>query len=134
MCTCPGHDTPNYNSKTVGREAIEEWRILASVAMLSAAAAKDLKSRSVSDWLWIAFGALAAALYAVDFSPADRLPAVAVSMAVTSALSFAVYRSWLFGEKQMPLRSLCGRFSCRSTEGHSCCLALLQSCFRCLYL
>lgn len=112
---------------------MEEWRILASAAMLSAAAATDLKSRSVSDWLWIAFGALAAALYAVDFSPADRLPAFAVSMAVTSALSFAVYRAGLFrGADALALfvRSLL----MPQYWGHSLCLALLQPCFHCLYL
>lgn len=76
---------------------MEEWRILASIAMLSIAAVADLKSRSVSDWLWIAFGLLAAAFYAIDFPSQDRLPIIALSVAVTSAVSFAVYRAGLFG-------------------------------------
>lgn len=88
---------PSYNNETARLEAMEEWRILASVAMLSVASAADLKSRSVSDWLWVAFGIMAAALYVTDFPSNDRLPAIAASIAITSALSFAVYRAGLFG-------------------------------------
>lgn len=76
---------------------MEEWCILASVAMLSVASVADLKSRSVSDWLWVAFGVVATALYVTDFPSDGRLPAIAMSIATTSALSFAVYRAGLFG-------------------------------------
>jgi preflagellin peptidase FlaK len=74
---------------------MEEWRLAASVAMLSLAAASDLRSRSVSDWLWVAFGAVALALYAVDM-PENIFIAV-LSVAVAGAVSFAVYRLGLFG-------------------------------------
>ena len=76
---------------------MEEWRVLASVAMLLVASVADLKNRSVSDWLWVAFGVVAAALYVTDFPPADRLPAIAMSVTITSALSLAVYKAGLFG-------------------------------------
>jgi preflagellin peptidase FlaK len=74
---------------------MEEWRLAASVAMLSLAGASDLRSRSVSDWLWVAFGAVAIALYAVDMP--DNLLLAAISIAVAGIVSFVVYRLGLFG-------------------------------------
>ncbi|MGI0020327.1 MAG: prepilin peptidase [Nitrososphaera sp.] len=74
---------------------MEEWRLAASVVMLSIAAAWDLRSRSVSDWLWVSFGLVAAVLYVAD--PPANLPLAVVSIAVTGSVSFAVYRLGLFG-------------------------------------
>ena len=90
-----GSDTPAYNRALAPAGSMEEWRLAASVAMLSLAAASDLRSRSVSDWLWVAFGALAAGLYVVD--PPANLPLTVLSVVVTGAVSFAVYRLGLFG-------------------------------------
>lgn len=76
---------------------MEEWHILASLAMLSVASAADLKSRSVSDWLWVAFAAAAAAFYVADLPEPALLPGMALSIAIAGALSFAAYRAGLFG-------------------------------------
>jgi preflagellin peptidase FlaK len=76
---------------------MEEWHVLASLAMLSVASAADLKSRSVSDWLWVAFAAAAAALYVAELPAQAMLPGMALSIALTAALSFASYRAGLFG-------------------------------------
>ena len=73
----------------------EYWRLAASAAMLSIAAAWDLKSRWVSDWLWVAFGLVAAILYIAD--PPANLFLAMLSVAITGIVSFAVYRLGLFG-------------------------------------
>ncbi|WP_415280572.1 prepilin peptidase [Candidatus Nitrososphaera sp. FF02] len=75
----------------------EEARLLLALAMLGTASAMDLRSRSVSDWLWIAFGAGACVLYFIDMPGQERLPAIALSLALAGGISFAVYRIGLFG-------------------------------------
>lgn len=75
---------------------MEEWRLAAAAAMLSLAAASDMRSRAVSDWLWLAFGAVAVALYAVGGLPGN-VPLAALSIAATGVASFAVYRLGFFG-------------------------------------
>lgn len=75
----------------------EEVRLLLALAMLSAASAIDLRSRSVSDWLWIAFGAAACAMYALDVPKPESLPSLALSLGLAGGVSFAVYRAGLFG-------------------------------------
>jgi preflagellin peptidase FlaK len=65
--------------------------------MLGTASAMDLRSRSVSDWLWIVFGAAAAAMYALDLSGQQELPMLALSLGLAGGISFAVYRAGLFG-------------------------------------
>jgi preflagellin peptidase FlaK len=73
----------------------EYWRLVASAAMLSIAAARDLRSRSVSDWLWVCFGLVAAVLYIAD--PPANLFLAMLSVAITGIVAFAVYRLGLFG-------------------------------------
>lgn len=75
----------------------EEARLLLALAMLSTASAIDLRSRSVSDWLWIAFGAAACAMYALDLPEQGELPMLALSLGLAGGISFAVYRAGLFG-------------------------------------
>lgn len=75
----------------------EEARLLLALAMLSAAAAIDLRSRSVSDWLWIVFGAVAGVMYVFDMPSQEELPALALSLGFAGGISFAVYRAGLFG-------------------------------------
>jgi preflagellin peptidase FlaK len=75
----------------------EELRILVALGMLSLASAWDLRSRSVSDWLWIAFGAVAVAMYALDAQALDSLPLLFLGLGIVSGVSFAAYRAGLFG-------------------------------------
>jgi preflagellin peptidase FlaK len=75
----------------------EEARLLLALAMLSAAAATDLRSRSVSDWLWIAFGIAACAMYALDVPEPGELPVLALALGLAGGVSFGVYRAGLFG-------------------------------------
>lgn len=75
----------------------EELRIVAALAMLCMASAWDLRSRSVSDWLWIAFGAAAIALYVLDVPAAEDLPMLFLGLGVVAGVSFAAYRTGLFG-------------------------------------
>lgn len=75
----------------------EEARLLLALAMLGTASAIDLRSRSVSDWLWIAFGASAVAMYALDVPGQEELPMLALSLSLAGGISFAVYRTGLFG-------------------------------------
>jgi preflagellin peptidase FlaK len=65
--------------------------------MLGTASAMDLRSRSVSDWLWMAFGAAAAAVYALDVPGQQELPMLALSLGLAGGISFAAYRAGLFG-------------------------------------
>ncbi|MEM2140220.1 A24 family peptidase C-terminal domain-containing protein [Nitrososphaera sp.] len=75
----------------------EEVRILLALAMLSLASAWDLRSRSVSDWLWIVFGAAAAILFALDIPAAEELPMMILGLGMVAGVSFAAYRTGLFG-------------------------------------
>ncbi len=75
----------------------EELRILLALGMLSLASAWDLRSRSVSDWLWMAFGAAAVALFALDVPALDELPLLFMGLGIVSAIAFAAYRTGLFG-------------------------------------
>lgn len=75
----------------------EELRILLALSMLSLASAWDLKSRSVSDWLWIAFGAAAIALYALEPPALEDLPMLFLGLGMVAGVSFAAYKTGLFG-------------------------------------
>lgn len=75
----------------------EGLRILLSLAMLSLASAWDLRTRSVSDWLWIIFGAIAVVIYAVDVPTSDDLPLLFLGLGIVSGMSFAAYRTGLLG-------------------------------------
>ncbi|HEX6068082.1 MAG TPA: A24 family peptidase C-terminal domain-containing protein [Nitrososphaera sp.] len=75
----------------------EELRIVTALAMLCLASAWDLRSRSVSDWLWIAFGAAAVALYALDLPTVEELPMLFLGLGMVASVSFAAYKTGLFG-------------------------------------
>lgn len=75
----------------------EELRIVTALAMLCLASAWDLRSRSVSDWLWIAFGAAAVAMYALDVHAVEELPMLFLGLGMVAGVSFAAYKSGLFG-------------------------------------
>lgn len=74
-------------------------RILLAAGMLGGAAFLDLRRREVSDLLWVFFGILALAVYALEF--ADRgtfdLLTTAVPILIAAAVSFGIYKSGLFG-------------------------------------
>ena len=57
----------------------------------------DMRSRSVSDWLWISFGIVAAIFYLIDPPYPDTLPGIALSVAVSGILSFVIHKAGLFG-------------------------------------
>lgn len=75
----------------------EELRIALALGMLSLASAWDLRSRSVSDWLWIAFGVAAVAMYALDVPALEELPMLLLGLGIVSGIAFAAYRTGLFG-------------------------------------
>lgn len=90
-------------------------RILLAAAMLAAASFIDLRRRSVNDSLWIVFGIAGALIYILGFptinsgspswsilSPGTPLTAGALlpvifSISITSAISYGIYRTGLFG-------------------------------------
>lgn len=75
----------------------EELRIVLALAMLSLASAWDLRSRSVSDWLWIAFGGMTVAMYALNVPAIDDLPMLFLGLGMVAGVSFAAYKTGLFG-------------------------------------
>jgi preflagellin peptidase FlaK len=75
----------------------EEIRLVLALGMLSLASAWDLRSRSVSDWLWIAFGAAAVAMYALDVPTIEELPMLLLGLGMVAGVSFAAYKTGLFG-------------------------------------
>ena len=73
-------------------------RIALALVMLGTAAFLDLRKREVSDLLWVVFGIAAGIVYFFDFpsSPAE-LATVILSLGVTAAASFGIYKSGMFG-------------------------------------
>jgi len=77
-------------------------RVLAASTMFAIAVFFDLKGREVRDMLWIIFGAVAAAIFLLDFSSTlDNAINISVSIAFASAISYGIYRSGLFGGADM---------------------------------
>lgn len=77
-------------------------RVLLALLMFGSATYFDLRKREVSDFLWIPFVAMAAILYVFDFpSNLNEGIFVIVSMAVTAAIAYGIYRAGLFGGADM---------------------------------
>jgi preflagellin peptidase FlaK len=90
---------------------IELVRLLLAAAMLAVASFVDLRRRSVNDSLWIIFGIAGALVYIFGFpslgntggslnvtqvSFGAMLPVI-FSISITSAISYGIYRTGLFG-------------------------------------
>ena len=77
-------------------------RVILALAMFASASYFDLKKREVSDLLWIVFAAAAGVLYIFDFptSFSEGLMII-VSMGITAAAAYGIYRSGLFGGADM---------------------------------
>ena len=72
------------------------------LAMFGCACYFDLRNRSVSDLLWIAFAAAAGIVYIFDFpSSWNEGVATLASMGLAAGISFGIYRSGLFGGADM---------------------------------
>jgi preflagellin peptidase FlaK len=73
-------------------------RIAIAIAMLGIASFLDLRKREVSDLLWVAFGVIAGIIYIFDFPTSTAEQAmVGMSLALTTGISFGIYKSGLFG-------------------------------------
>lgn len=74
-------------------------RILLAVGMLASASFFDIRRREVSDLLWIFFGILALAVYALEFAYGGSFDffATGVPIMIAAAVSFGIYKSGLFG-------------------------------------
>lgn len=72
-------------------------RILIVAAMLGSSAYFDLKTRRISDRVWIVFGLLACIIYIFDPPAEEQLPLIAISIVFTSSLSVIAYKVGLFG-------------------------------------
>lgn len=77
-------------------------RVLLALVMFGSATYFDLRKREVSDFLWIPFAAMAAILYVFDFpSSFNEGIFIIVSMAMTAAVAYGIYRAGLFGGADM---------------------------------
>ena len=77
-------------------------RVAVGLAMFGTACYFDLKSRSVSDLLWVIFAAAAGVLYIFDFpSSWSEGMLTLISIGLAAAVSFGIYRSGLFGGADM---------------------------------
>ncbi len=65
--------------------------------MLGTAAYFDLKSRRVSDWIWIIFAAIACIIYIFDPPAEEQVLVVVVSILFTAGISGVAYKVGLFG-------------------------------------
>lgn len=74
-------------------------RILIAIGMLGGASFFDMRKREVSDLLWVFFGIVALAVYALEFAYGGTfdLFTMAVPILIAAAVSFAIYKSGLFG-------------------------------------
>jgi len=74
-------------------------RILIAAGMLGGASFFDLRKREVSDLLWVFFGIVALAVYAMEFAfdGTFDLFTMAVPILIAVGVSFAIYKSGLFG-------------------------------------
>ena len=77
-------------------------RIIVASSMFASACYFDIKEREVSDKLWIVFAVAAAVIYLFDFpSSYSEGITIMVSMALTAAIAYGIYRSGLFGGADM---------------------------------
>lgn len=77
-------------------------RALLAIVMFGSATYFDLRKREVSDFLWIPFAAMAAILYVFDFPSnlSEGIPII-LSMGMTAAVAYGIYRAGLFGGADM---------------------------------
>jgi preflagellin peptidase FlaK len=75
-----------------------EIRLAACAGMLVLASILDLKSREISDKIWIGFGSLGLFLTFIEFnSNSINLLQYGIGIAITSPIAYGIYRSGLFG-------------------------------------
>lgn len=74
-------------------------RILIAAAMLGSASFFDIRKREVSDLLWVVFGIIALAVYALEFAYGGTVDLfmTAIPILIAAAVSFGIYKSGLFG-------------------------------------
>ncbi len=74
-------------------------RILIAASMLGSASFFDIRKREVSDLLWMFFGIIALAVYALEFAYGGSfdLFMTAIPILIAAAVSFGIYKSGLFG-------------------------------------
>jgi preflagellin peptidase FlaK len=70
--------------------------------MLAAASYFDLRKREVKDTLWVVFAVAAGIIYVFDFPASfDEGIKIMVSMTLTAAIAYGIYKSGLFGGADM---------------------------------
>jgi archaeal preflagellin peptidase FlaK len=72
-------------------------RILVVLIMLGTSAYFDLRSRYVSDRVWIIFGVVAFIIYIIDPPVEEQIPYIILSVVFTTGLSGVAYKIGLFG-------------------------------------
>jgi archaeal preflagellin peptidase FlaK len=74
-------------------------RILLAAGMLGGASFLDMRRREVNDLLWVFFGIIAVAVYALEFAYGGTfdLFTTIVPILIAAAVSFGIYKSGLFG-------------------------------------
>lgn len=73
-------------------------RILLAAGMLGGASFFDMRKREVSDLLWVFFGIIALAVYALEFAYGGTFDPLATTIPILiAAVSFGIYKSGLFG-------------------------------------
>lgn len=74
-------------------------RVLLAAGMLAGAAFLDLRRREVSDLLWMVFGIVALAVYALEFAYGGTfdLLTTTIPIMIAAAVSFGIYKSGLLG-------------------------------------
>ncbi len=73
-----------------------EIRIAICLIMLIIASIMDLKKREISDKVWIVSGSIGIVLFIIDLNNLD-LVFYAISLGITGMISYAIYRTGLFG-------------------------------------
>lgn len=78
---------------------IELIRILLAAGMLGGASFFDMRKREVSDLLWVFFGIIALAVYALEFAYGETFDPLTttIPILIAAAVSFGIYKSGLFG-------------------------------------
>jgi preflagellin peptidase FlaK len=80
---------------------LELVRVIMAGAMLSTASFFDLRSRSINDLVWIAFGAAAIIIYIIDLPDYGTAVLDLLSISIAAAVSFGIYRCGFFGGADM---------------------------------
>lgn len=85
------------NGNQVGSVSAEIVRILIALAMLTIVSVIDIKRRTVHDKVWIIFAIAGALIYIFDFPNVREAVIIGISIGFAAGISFATYRSGLFG-------------------------------------